>query len=74
MAKVTEITLDRLHLSLVNWYKDYARPNPGIYTFDKRAQGKGTWVCTINTGYNWELFPNVNTTFVLPHAQVRWTH
>lgn len=51
-----------LHLSLVNSKKDHDEPNPGVYTFDERAQGKGTWVVIINTGYNWEQVPEVRPT------------
>lgn len=57
----TEDTTDRPHLSLVNLQKDFNRPNPGTFTFDERALGKGSWVCIINTGYNWEQFPEVST-------------
>lgn len=56
----TEDTTDRLHLSLINRMQDFANPNPGSYEFDERAMGKGTTVCIINTGYNWEQFPDVS--------------
>lgn len=57
----TEDTTDRLHLSLLNRQKDVCEPNTGSYTFDERALGKGSWVCIINTGYDWEKFPSVST-------------
>lgn len=59
----TENASERLHLSLVNLPRDYENPNPGEYTFDERALGKGTWVVIINTGFNWEQFPEVSSTF-----------
>lgn len=56
----TEDASERLHLSLVNLHKNYDNPNPGQYTFDKRALGSGAWVVIINTGYNWEQLPEVS--------------
>lgn len=55
----TEDASKRLHLSLVNSVKDYDNPNPGTYTYNEQALGKGTWVVIINSGYNWEQFPEV---------------
>lgn len=57
----TEDASARLHLSLVNLPRNYANANPGKYTYDERALGKGTWIVTINTGYNWERFPEVSS-------------
>lgn len=58
----TEDASENLHLSLVNSVKDNDNPNPGLYTFDERAQGKGSWVVVINSGYNWEQVPEVRLT------------
>ncbi|KAJ4394016.1 hypothetical protein N0V93_003233 [Gnomoniopsis smithogilvyi] len=53
----TENASERLHLSLIDLARNYENPNSGEYTFDERALGKGTWVVIINTGFNWEQFP-----------------
>lgn len=57
----TEDASVRLHLSLVNLVRNYENPNSGVYTFDERALGKGTWIVIIDTGVNWEQFPEVIT-------------
>lgn len=59
----TEDASERMHLSLVDSSIDYSDPNPGAYTFDERALGKGSWVVVINSGYNWKQFPEVNSFF-----------
>lgn len=59
----TEDASERLHLSLIDLNRNYVNQNPGVYTFDERALGKGTWVVIINTGLNWQQFPEVNSSF-----------
>lgn len=61
----TEDASERLHLSLSNEARDYDNPNSGRYTFDERALGKGTWIVIINTGFNWEQFPEVSPSAAL---------
>lgn len=56
----TENASDRLHLSLLSSPKDYDNPNTGDYSCKEDAQGEGTWIVIINTGYNWEQFPEVS--------------
>lgn len=58
----SEDATERMHLSLVDSSVDYSNPNPGVYTFDERALGKGSWVVIINSGYNWKQFPEVKKT------------
>ncbi|POS73943.1 hypothetical protein DHEL01_v207663 [Diaporthe helianthi] len=58
MASIrTEDASDRLHLSLLSSPKDHDNPNTGVYTYNEEALGQGTWIVMINTGYNWEQFP-----------------
>lgn len=56
----TEDASDRLHLSLLSSPKDHDTPNAGVYSYHEEAQGQGCWVVIINTGYNWEQFPEVS--------------
>lgn len=56
----TEDASDRLHLSLLSSPKDNDNPNTGTYTYHEEAQGQGIWIVIINTGYNWEQFPEVS--------------
>jgi hypothetical protein len=56
----TEDASDRLHLSLLSSPKNYDNPNTGVYSYKEDAQGEGTWIVIINTGYNWEQFPEVS--------------
>lgn len=58
----TEDASDRLHLSLLSSPKDHDNPNTGVYTYREEAQGQGCWIIIINTGYNWEQFPEVSRT------------
>ncbi|KAK2599795.1 hypothetical protein N8I77_011520 [Diaporthe amygdali] len=53
----TEDASDRLHLSLLSSAKDHDNPNTRLYSYREEAQGQGTWIVIINTGYNWEQFP-----------------
>lgn len=78
----TEDASERLHLSLIDLARNYANPNPGVYTFDDRALGKGTWVVLINTGLNWQQFPEVITSsnkfehlaFIYPPGKTLYVH
>lgn len=56
----TEDASDRLHLSLLSSPKDHDNPNTGVYTYDEKALGQDTWIVIINTGFNWEQFPEVS--------------
>lgn len=56
----TEDASDRLHLSLLSSPKDHNNPNTGVYSYREEAQGQGCWIVIINTGYNWEQFPEVS--------------
>jgi hypothetical protein len=68
MATVqTEDASDRLHLSLLSSPQDHNNPNTGVYSYREAAQGQGTWIVIINTGYNWELFPEVS-----PKGSAAW--
>lgn len=58
----TEDASDHLHLSLLSSPKDHDTPNTGAYSYHEEAQGQGCWVVIINTGYNWEQFPEVSQT------------
>ncbi|KAI7783696.1 hypothetical protein LA080_011405 [Diaporthe eres] len=53
----TEDASDRLHLSLLSSPQDHDNPNTGLYSYNEAAQGQGTWIVIMNTGYNWEQFP-----------------
>ncbi|KAL1865327.1 hypothetical protein Daus18300_007217 [Diaporthe australafricana] len=68
----TEDASDRLHLSLLSSPKDYNNANTGTYTYLEEAQGQGTWIVIINTGYNWELFPEEFGTPGDPRPIVLW--
>lgn len=56
----TEDASDRLHLSLLSSPKDHDNPNTGVYSYFEEAQGQGSWIVIINTGYNLEQFPQVS--------------
>lgn len=56
----TEDASDRLHLSLLSSPKDHDNPNNGVYSYREDAQGQGSWIVIINTGYNLEQFPEVS--------------
>lgn len=56
----TEDASDRLHLSLLSSPKDHDNPNTGVYSYREEAQGQGSWIVMINTGCNWEKFPEVS--------------
>lgn len=60
----TEDASDRLHLSLLSSPKDHDNPNTGVYSYCEEAQGQGTWMVIINTGYNLEQFPEVSLSAV----------
>lgn len=61
MASIqTEDASDRLHLSLLSSPQDHDNPNTGLYSYNEAAQGQGTWIVIMNTGYNWEQFPEVS--------------
>lgn len=56
----TEDASDRLHLSLLSSPMDHDNPNTGVYSYVEEAQGQGSWIVIINTGYNLEQFPEVS--------------
>ncbi|KKY30397.1 hypothetical protein UCDDA912_g09666 [Diaporthe ampelina] len=53
----TEDASDRLHLSLLSSPEDQDNPNTGVYSYREAALGQGTWIVIMNTGFNWEQFP-----------------
>ena len=55
-----EDSLDRLYLSLLSSPKDCSNPNTGVYSYNMEAQGKGVWITLIDTGFDWERFPEVS--------------
>lgn len=72
----TEDAQDRLHLSLLSSPKDHDNPNTGEYTYNEEALGQGTWIVIINTGYNWEQFPEVSPRTdpgIVPADTPMWT-
>lgn len=56
----TEDTPDRLYLSLLSSPEDHENPNAGSFSYNPDAQGQGTWLVIIDTGYDWERFPEVS--------------
>lgn len=56
----TEGSSDRLYLSLLSSPEDHKRPNTGSYSYDEKALGKGVWIVIVDTGFNWEQFPEVS--------------
>ncbi|ROV91004.1 hypothetical protein VSDG_07720 [Cytospora chrysosperma] len=53
----SEDASDRLYLSLLSSPEDHDKPNTGTYSFNPDAQGQGTWLVMIDTGYDWQRFP-----------------
>ncbi|KUI72205.1 hypothetical protein VM1G_07647 [Cytospora mali] len=53
----TEDASDSLYLGLLSSPEDYNTPNTGKYSYNPDAQGQGTWLVIIDTGYDWERFP-----------------
>jgi hypothetical protein len=51
---------DRLYLSLLSSPEDHDKPNTGTYSFNPEAQGQGTWLVIIDTGYDWQRYPEVS--------------
>lgn len=58
----TEDASDRLYLSLLSSPENHDKPNTGTYSYNPDAQGQGTWLVMIDTGYDWERFPEVSRT------------
>lgn len=67
----TEDASDRLHLSLLSSPKDHDNPNTGVYSYREEAQGQGSWIVTINTGCNWQQFPEVSQSLDLGALKAR---
>ncbi|ROW08717.1 hypothetical protein VPNG_06415 [Cytospora leucostoma] len=53
----TEDASDRLYLSLLSSPENHKNPNTGRYSYDENAQGQGTWIVIIDSGFDWERFP-----------------
>ncbi|KAK7736164.1 hypothetical protein SLS53_007192 [Cytospora paraplurivora] len=53
----TEDASERLYLSLLSSPENHNNPNTGRYSYNESAQGQGTWLVIIDTGFDWERFP-----------------